>query len=339
MVSSATARAHALSDDPVRAVHGRVPAARPARHAPVVEQAMKACRETTSADDVRRIIADARQKLRDFAAEARLPSTGRRPAPPFRRGVHRRRRDRAGERGHAPHPLRTEKPVRDVGARADTAATDDNAVTGVHVRVPIPSADGLRSLQMWATMIESQLDPMAPRLTVWPRAGTWLDIVADNHRGPTSSACGPRPRRCPARATCPTRWTRTSGPPRRMCLRTWPRARAAPIDLHRDRRPGEAEGEARRAAATAVANVVLPEGHTKHHWLLLLGGVVALIAIVAIIMALVKSKDDGIPKPPPGLSRRASSRRPPSRRPGPWPHRPRPGRRSRRRWRRKAHLR
>ncbi len=145
---------------------------------PIIERAMSACRATTVADDVRRIVAEARDQLRQ-AITAIEGGTVSAP-PPLRPAL-------TQLPGHAALGPVDEGLFRILyqvknqlvpWARGRTGkGRDESAATGVHIRLPRVLEAEQDALEAWAELMGSQLDPLAPKLFLVPRRGSWVDVV------------------------------------------------------------------------------------------------------------------------------------------------------------------
>jgi hypothetical protein len=150
---------------------------------PVVEGALQDCRATAAASAVIQILNRARETLRGATADAtphsstssaaaRAPESlaGQPDLGPDNEGLYRLLYQVSNQLG-AWAPGR-------VPAKLDAAKS-----RSVHLRLPQVFAAAPVGLQTWSAFFASQLDPTAPRLLLWPRAGTWLDVIIGRPTG------------------------------------------------------------------------------------------------------------------------------------------------------------
>lgn len=136
---------------------------------PLVENAMSAARAAASADAVRQILTESRETLRRSLAAPPLGPAGPMPAPipilsPILGGAALHRILYQIKNHFAPW--------------AAGPGSDDPKEQNVLLRVPQAVAGAAEGLGLWANFVGSQLSETAPRLLIWPRAGTWLDAIA-----------------------------------------------------------------------------------------------------------------------------------------------------------------
>jgi len=157
-----------------------VPVDRVLRQArPVVEAAMEACRATTSAEAVRTIVDQARQKLRGLFGDAPgggNPVAWARPLP----GEAELGPDDEGLRRILYHMRNHLGPW----APGQGMRTSENGARGAHLRMAQVFADADTAILSWGKFFDTQIDPRAPRLMLWPRQCAWIDVIVGEPVGP-----------------------------------------------------------------------------------------------------------------------------------------------------------
>ncbi len=148
---------------------------------PLTHRALEDCRATSAATDVVEILTQARAALRRATTETPPPAQPAPAAPP---------ESLAGHPGLGPADeglVRVLYQIRNQLAGwapgRVPAKLDQANVRSVHLRLPQLFTDAPAGLQTWSVFFASQLDSETPRLFLWPRAGTWFDLIVGRPSG------------------------------------------------------------------------------------------------------------------------------------------------------------
>ena len=134
---------------------------------PVLEGLKAACQATPSADEVRRILTEGRERLRaELARAASPPASGGQPAEP------------AGAARPALHRVLYEifSQMKELSPGVPKGRRPME-LPSRRLRVPATPADS-RALAGWTRLVRSQLDPEVPLLGMAACEGGWVDLVA-----------------------------------------------------------------------------------------------------------------------------------------------------------------
>ena len=150
---------------------------------PLALRALEECRATTSAQEVVQILLKAREELRRSTGDATPHSSAS--------STHVRANESlAGQPALGPDDEGLVRILYQIKNRLVLwapgkvpAKLDESTIRGAHMRLPQVYPDSSVGLRTWAAFIASQLDPSAPRLFIWPRAGSWLDLIAGRPSG------------------------------------------------------------------------------------------------------------------------------------------------------------